>query len=455
MSDVQAMDHKPSGGSRESRPSIGSITHQEKDDEEVERSPGICKKIALSPYFDYFIQCVIISNTVVLALEADNPNNETFDTVDDIFLSIYTGELVIRLIVYKCNFFCNQDWRWNCFDLAIVSCGLLDQFMFHDLQETNSKAKSMSKLIMAFRMLRMVRVARAFRLLASFPELARLTTAMVESMQAVLWVGVFFFFLIFVFSIFVATMVGQQPELFEDPAEIQRWFGTVTNSMTTLAIYLTLDDWSTSARMVNEVFPWFELVWIFYIVAGAFMILSLLTGLMAEKMGSARSEEEENDNLTIKELEEKLEAARSDFPQDLDVEQFTDMVMSPHIQEIFEKCDLKISGKDSCAWFFKAIDRDQNGILSWDEFEAACRDIGSNKDQNDALREVLWMERQIIKMNKLLNNDNVDPAWEEWTTQLNDVQGRSTALKARMSCLQADLKEFLDGYAVGMHSPAE
>jgi len=409
------------------------------------------KRIALSAAFDYFIQFVIIANTIVLALEADDPDNENFAYVDGVFLFIYTGELLIRLLVYKKDFFCNEDWRWNWFDFSIVSCGLLDQLLFHDMSE----GKSMSKLIMAFRMLRMVRVARAFRLLAAFPELARLTTAMVQSMQAVLWVGVFFFFLIFVFAIFVATMVGQQPDIFEKPEEIMQWFGTVPNAMTTLAIYLTLDDWSTSARMVNEVFPWFELVWIFYIVAGAFMILSLLTGLMAEKMGSAREEEEESASLTVDQLEKLLDEVRPNFPQELDKETFTDLVESPTVQDILDKCDLKISGPESCAWLFRAIDRNQDETLSWDEFANAIRDIGANKDPNDALREVLWMERQITKMNMLLEQDKIDPAWEDWTTHLNDVQSRSTALKTRVSCLQADLQEFFDCYAAGMDTPAE
>merc|ERR1712225_154940 len=94
-------------------------------------------------------------------------------------------------------------------------------------------------------------------------------------------------------AIYITDLVGidDAPEQFEDPEAIRLWFGSTLRSMNTLFIFLTFDDWSTAARMVNKVHPWMEIFWMAYILFGAFTLLSVLTGLMADCMNAARQEE--------------------------------------------------------------------------------------------------------------------------------------------------------------------
>ena len=45
------------------------------------------------------------------------------------FISFYTSELALRLLVHRQYFFCNADQAWNWFDFLLVFHGLYDQLM--------------------------------------------------------------------------------------------------------------------------------------------------------------------------------------------------------------------------------------------------------------------------------------------------------------------------------------
>merc|ERR1712060_630812 len=165
---------------------------------------------------------------------------------------------------------------------------------------------------MAMRMMRILRILRAFKIFLKFPALKRLGAALVASIGTVGWIGVIFFILVFIFAIFATMVVRPGLDQFENPEEMEEWFGTIHGSAVTLFIYLTMDDWSDSARQVSARYPFMAMAWIMYIVLGANMILSLLTGAMCDKMAETRQEmEEEEASDDVEEIEAQLEKFHS------------------------------------------------------------------------------------------------------------------------------------------------
>lgn len=406
--------------------------------------------------FQSFITTVIILNTIGLALEADSPNEPYWEFFDNIFLYIYTAELILRLAVYRTGFFCNADWRWNWFDFLIVLAGLSSEYVMSSNSDTG-----FGKLVMAMRMMRLLRIMRAFKIFVKFPHLQRLMIAMVKSIGSVGWIALFFFVLILVFSIFVTVIIGRASDAWEDPEErqlVEDKFGTLLMTMNTLAIYLTLDDWSESARAVNKVYPWMELVWVTYIILGAYMILSLLTGLMADQMADAREEMDAEDQCKgSEEIETMLQRFQQRFQDEpVTCDDFVEMLSDGNMAEVLDKCGVKVNSEPGMRWLFRAIDRNGDGSLTWEEFHEAFTDIGSHRENAAALREVLWLEGKVMRLDRRLEEEAKERARfgklgarEIWEAQLSDVHVRSSLLRRRMALLESDLQDFFDSYQFG------
>lgn len=301
--------------------------------------------------FQNFVIVLIMLNTVVMSFEADMPDKKWLWTiVDNVFLTCFSVELTMRLCFWGCRFFYNQDWKWNCFDFFIVGLGIADQWVMilylkfivgGDAHE-HHQSGSLSRLVMMMRSIRILRVLRAIRLLRQFPDLYRLVMGLVGSFNSVVWVAVLFLMLLLVSSIFVTNIVGGYIDEFADPGAVKEYFGSMMVTMNTLFVYLTSDDWSTSARMVNEEMPFMEFFWIGYMFLGAFTLLSLLTGLMADKMNSVREEAEdlmEEDNEAKGEGE--IEIVIKKYLSEPDMQRGDDRMSREGFEETFANGEFK------------------------------------------------------------------------------------------------------------------
>lgn len=308
----------------------------------------------------------------------------------------------------------------------------------------------MGKFFSTMRTVRLMRLLRGIRLLKKFPGLNRLAKALVDSIQSVVWIALTLFVLIFVSAIFVTTVIGSETDGFdEDPKKMEEWFGSMTASMTTLSIFLTMDDWSTPARAVNQKYPWMELFWVWYIVMGAFLILSLLTGLMADKLSQAREKAsddadniEEAINSQLKEVEDRFAGGP------LCPGEFREIILEENMVAALEKCGLKLSAKDEQDWLFRSIDRDGDGKLTWGEFKDALTHISKYAKPDQALREVMWLEGCVIRLDRTLRaeeNGQGPRTQADWEQRLDSVRARSSMLRERLAILDSNLQDLFLG----------
>ena len=65
----------------------------------------------------------------MIGLETDNAQLKVWDVIEDAFLFIFAGELLLKIIVYGVVSYFNWngvDFSWNVFDFLIVSFGGMD-----------------------------------------------------------------------------------------------------------------------------------------------------------------------------------------------------------------------------------------------------------------------------------------------------------------------------------------
>jgi len=237
------------------------------------------KNILESRIFISFITAVIIINAFTLGLETSANITSKYglilSLVDKIALTIFTLELMGKLLVYRFNFF--KD-GWNVFDFIIVVVSLIPASG-------------------PFSVLRAFRIFRTLRLLSIVPSMRRIIQAIFISIPGILSVGTIIVLIFYISSVLTTNFFGNS---------FYEWFGTIGNSMYTLFQIMTLESWSMG--IVRPVMKEYPLAWLFFvpfILVTTFAILNLFIGIIVDAMQQISGDEKEN-HLAEKDIHKKM-----------------------------------------------------------------------------------------------------------------------------------------------------
>ena len=238
------------------------------------------KKIIEDKYFVTFITIVIIINAITLGLETSPKIKAEFGVIlsliDKIALTIFTIELITKILVYKLRFF--KD-GWNVFDFLIVAVSLIPASG-------------------PFSVLRAFRIFRTLRLLSIVPSMKRIIQAIFISIPGILSVGTIIILIFYISSVLTTTFFGER---------FYEWFGTIGNSMYTLFQIMTLESWSMG--IVRPVMKEFPLAWLFFvpfILVTTFAILNLFIGIIVDAMQQISKDGSHEEKKSELDLQKKI-----------------------------------------------------------------------------------------------------------------------------------------------------
>ena len=216
------------------------------------------KSIVESPIFERFITLIIIANAVTLGFDT-NPNlsnntRELLNLLDNIFLGIFTAEILAKMALYKRKFF-NDPWR--IFDFVIVFISLLPSSG-------------------PFSVLRSLRILRTLRMVSVVPSLKRVVNGLLVAIPGLGAVVVIIVLIFYVGAVMATKMFGQSfPE----------WFGSIWSSAYSLFQIMTLESWSMGiVRPVMQRFPYAWAFFIPFILITAFTMLNLFIAVIVNAM---------------------------------------------------------------------------------------------------------------------------------------------------------------------------
>jgi len=407
------------------------------------------QNLEASTGFQFLTTSVILLNVFTFYCQADELlfDLEGWVKVNIGFQTFFVCELVIRLFAHGPSFFCTKRCRrgskttcealfWNLFDFFIVFCGLLEEIL--NALESDDDKQGLGGIMMIFRMFRILRVMRAIRVLKKCPELFILLQGLASSLVVVVWVAVLFFITLVVCGVFVTQIVGQQAEDFSDPALIRHDFGTVRASMRTLFIFLTFDDWSTTARVVNETYPWMELFWFCYLFIGSFTLLSVLTGLMADAMAAATDnhdaiiQKDQADQMKTldKHIRKLFDKSDRDRSLKVDLAEFVMMLRVPQTKAILKECNIELTAEEA-EYLYVALFGTQGPVL----FTEFCKGMEtlSKASRQARVKDIMLLEGQVYKLDRyLLQSRRLE--------QVDVLHVRASMLWERTRTLQARLE---------------
>lgn len=215
-------------------------------------------------------------NAVIIGISTDDSIYQNYQSLfiflDILVLSIFTVEIILKLVVYRRHFF--KD-GWNIFDFVIVFGSLV-------LYNTHFVG-----------VLRILRVLRVLRTISVVPSLRRLTSALFLAIPAIGSVMILMAIIFYVYAIIGVTFFGDiAPE----------YFGNVGLSTLTLFQVFTLESWASGVfRPIFAEITWSWVYFVSFIVISAFIILNLIIGEIVNNAQqlSEHAEEESKDMAKI------------------------------------------------------------------------------------------------------------------------------------------------------------
>ncbi len=249
------------------------------------------KTLVEAPLFQRFIITVIIINAIALGLETSSTVTARIGglllALDVIAMSIFVVEILLKLVVYRHNFFKSG---WNVFDFIIV-------------------AVTLAPLGEGVSVLRALRILRALRLISVVPSMRKVVNALLRAIPGMTSVLTLLLLVFYIGSVMSTKLFG---------AAFPEWFGSIGASFYTLFQVMTLESWSMGiVRPVMEVYP---LAWVFFIVfilLTTFAVLNLFIAIVVDAMSAGGHEEqEETRNLVSTDHEQvmaELRAMRSEI----------------------------------------------------------------------------------------------------------------------------------------------
>ena len=251
------------------------------------------KALVESSRFQNFIIAVIVINAITLGLETSPTVMAAAGSVlimlDRVALAIFVLEIVLKLVVYRHNFFRSG---WNVFDFLIVGVTLLPV------------GEGVS-------VLRALRILRALRLISVVPSMRKVVNALLRAIPGMSSVLTLLLLVFYVAAVMATKLFA---------TDFPEWFGSIGASFYTLFQVMTLESWSMGiVRPVMEVHPLAWLFFVVFILTTTFAVLNLFIAIVVDAMNTSdHAEQEETRELVVTEHElvmAELKALRTELAE--------------------------------------------------------------------------------------------------------------------------------------------
>ena len=249
-----------------------------------------CGNFVNSKPVNTFIITLIIVNSILMAVGTfsfvmDNPPVlVAFDTVDLVFLCIYSVESFLQ-VVYR-GIYIYKD-SWASFDLFLVVISWAFSFINIPVQAARS-----------------LRIIRILRLVPKLKSLKIIIVAVMRVLPKLGGIGAILFILYYIFAIILTV-------LFKDYELADNFFTRLDTTMFTLFQIMTMADWSAIARELMEYVEWAPLPIIIFLVVSGFIFLNLIIALICEAMNAIEELREEGFDEDSDALDEEVRRSTS------------------------------------------------------------------------------------------------------------------------------------------------
>lgn len=372
-----------------------------------------------SAVFNYTIAAVILANACLMGvqvqLEAEAarspepvPIPPGLRLISLLFCVAFTTELVLRIMLYRLDFFVGCGWRWNMFDITIVGLQLAEEV--GEMQAADSLGAVLSQqrdgnmslsFMRILRVLRLIRIVRVVRILRLVRELRAMVHSIASTMFSLFWTLLLLSLLIYVVAICFTQLVADSG--MTDQAGLAvgtkayEYFGSLDRSFISLYQALTGGvDWKDLQDvLVDRSSPWAALAFCGYIAFAVLAMLNVITGVF---VGSAVAKAHEEDNIDlVLGLRDAVETMMVPGSSELSWVGFQSQLGRQEIISFFKSIDLDPSEAEG---LFRLLDPEDVGLIDAEDFVMGCLRLhGAAKaiDLTTLMCEVRWLRKAWVE----------------------------------------------------------
>lgn len=268
-----------------------------------------------------------------------------FGVAANVFCLIFVVDLVLRLVAERWHFFLSRERDWNLFDVFMSTTAVLESVVSYGYPTQASKTQLFLRkfsMLRILRLLRVVRVTRAVRVIRFIKELRLMVFSLTGSLKSLAWAVVLIFIILLVFGVcimdgVVAYCVQHNDMHSESTSEMRKYFGSLSAAVMSLFMAMSGGvDWADILVSLEPLPIEYTVLFVGFIV---FSILALLNVVTAVFVNTAMQRSQNDRELVVsQEMEGKSELINI-------------------IQQVFVE-----------------LDKDGNGCLRLEEFEAHIED---------------------------------------------------------------------------------
>jgi len=336
------------------------------------------------PLFEYVVGLIIILNSICIGLETEWEINGDVPTAlivtENLFLCLYWIELILRL--HADGVRQSMSSMWILFDAVLCLIASFSSWVVEPVvkQGSNSDRGGWAFLepVMALRIMRMVRLLRALRLLVQFKTLWRLVQGLGNSIGAMVWTCVLLAMTLYVFSCMAVELITKDGSLRHESEQIRmivdEHFATVPGVMLTLLQFATMDSIAAVYGPIVRARPFFIILFAPILLIISIALMNLVTAVLVEgALDHAKADKDmekvhkrerlrvlkpeiheafraidSNSNHTL--TKQELQEARQQLPQVL-----VELMGEQDLEEFFDLLDIDGSGEVEEAEFVEGV----------------------------------------------------------------------------------------------------
>mmetsp|Transcript_102726 Transcript_102726/g.199112 ORF Transcript_102726/g.199112 Transcript_102726/m.199112 type:complete len:436 (-) Transcript_102726:78-1385(-) len=340
------------------------------------------------------------------AVMAKEEPDKMWAIMDICFSAVFTLELILRILAERLLFFFGEERMWNLFDTVLVILSIIDTVL-NNMSYDGTGDLAAARMVRFVRFVRLVRLARAVRAIHS---LRLFIHSIIASGISLIWCLVIISFVMYFFvSVFLNGITEHVRSNPDDPstAALAEYYGSVWKAMVTLFMSISGGvDWKDAMEPLLHVHWLYEMTFVFFIYFMFFGVLNIVVSAFVQ--AAAEIAKKDREFLVHQELEsseaynKKIRAFFAEADKDqsgmLSWEEFEDHLKNPKVSAYFASLELDVTHAHR---LFKLLDVNRSNEVGLDEFLDGCvRLKGEAKsiDVNMLVYEMDNLSQQITKM---------------------------------------------------------
>jgi len=340
---------------------------------------NLVEELVSSSQFDYTMGSLLAMNAIILGISVNNVAvndlHETpshFRVAETIFMTFFTCELILRLLAFREKFFKVEGWRWNLFDLIIISLG-----WFCDIGEAIFQNHPLVKNGNFVWMIKLSRLSRLTRMVRLIPELKSMVYLIFASMGSFLWTLVLMMLVVFCMAVYLTELASdmvQRGDIIEaDLARVEIFWGSIPKSVLTLYMSITGgDDWRTVVNVFWKsddefIYVTTAISFVVFIAFTTLVMLNLVTGVFVE--GAQRIIREDLDAELMNMAATVFIEADCDHSKSITADEWNEQLYMGHLDDYIRAVGVS---RAEATQLFQLLDQDDSGEVTIVEFVRGC-----------------------------------------------------------------------------------